>query len=438
MPNLMLQINRDNLKAVASHRFTQTMPTENLKKTYNRSIKQIECNTFDELGLYFNSPVVAEEVREAFLAVNIGDTKMQSLMLDLDEQQLVQEDRCNIKLLYELNTSADTIACVAGSHLIRGESAILLNECGDIYMANEDSASSTCLEENAHLLKVANGIQPKFASFSNWKSVRFGAQPRQLIYADHSQVVSLDSRIKSLNNNLNRALYTLDMNDIQRGELIHRTELAQFDCFTHLVCGSTKMRIVDERFARHAVLSWTHQLTPPAIFFKSFYLPTTRSHVILASDSMEVFAHQFSVKHGTYLSHNFARKLDAAKDLIGYLPDSYDRRLSNHLEYRLSRPMLGFDVIQFQNSFAMFQVSKNILNLDLLFTIRIINQTNLKMHQNMDIFYECFDVFENEESMNQCGDLIRKPHYYTKWLGMNTCFILNSLFDNFNHQLLNI
>ena len=48
------------------------------------------------------------------------------------------------------------------------------------------------------------------------------------------------------------------------------------------------------------------------------------------------------------------------------------------------------------------------------------------MHQNMDIFYECFDVIENEESLNQCGDLIRKPHYYTKWLGMKTCFILNS------------
>ena len=113
------------------------------------------------------------------------------------------------------------------------------------------------------------------------------------------------------------------------------------------------------------------------MILKSFYLPTTRSHLILASDSKEVFAHQFSVKHGTYLSHNFARKLDATTDLIRYLPDSYDRRLSNHLEYRLNRPMLGLDVVQSHNSFTMFQVSKNIFNWALFLTI-IIDKSKLE------------------------------------------------------------
>ena len=42
--------------------------------------------------------------------------------------------------------------------------------------------------------------------------------------------------------------------------------------------------------------------------------------------------------------------------MIECLPESYDKRLTNHLKYRTNEPVIGFNGLKYLNSFALFQV----------------------------------------------------------------------------------
>ena len=77
--------------------------------------------------------------------------------------------------------------------------------------------------------------------------------------------------------------------------------------------------------------------------------------------------YQFSLKTGTYVSHNFPRKLDSPKNLIEYLPDEYDKRLNRHLDYRLRKPALGMSTVKYKDSFALFQVKLFVFTVSDLF-----------------------------------------------------------------------
>jgi hypothetical protein len=221
------------------------------------------------------------------------------------------------KLLYEISSSRDLVSCVAASHLIQGECAILLNKTGDVYLLNEETVNTINIDDqNAKSLRIASGIEPTYGSFDenkNWKSIRFGAQPRQFIYSDFTQLISIDSRIKTTNKSNFRELFSFNKinNSWNNSEIIHRTQIADNDYFCHLICGSKTLTLVDERFTKHPLLQWKHHLNSPAVFLKNFYLPSLTnnlsensmsrsnySHFVVYSDANEVFLQQFSTKHG--------------------------------------------------------------------------------------------------------------------------------------------
>lgn len=148
--------------------------------------------------------------------------------------------------------------------------------------------------------------------------------------------------------------------------------MCQNEYYTHLVCTANELILVDERFNvnNKPLLTWTHHLKSPATYLNNLYLTNSNneySHVVLCSDSTETFVYQFSLKTGTYVSHNFPRKLDSPKNLIEYLPDDYDKRLNRHLDYRLRKPALGMSTVKYKDSFALFQVKLFVLTVSDLF-----------------------------------------------------------------------
>lgn len=215
-------------------------------------------------------------------------------------------------------------------------------------------------------MKIATNIQPLLHSLQNpWRSIRFGTQPRQFVYADESQLLSIDTRTKA---NLTCTLFS---NATTIGnELIERHENCQNDYYTHLICTSSDLIVVDERFPNHSLLTWPHHFQSSCTLLKTLSLPSYQinkthesheyTHMVVGSDSSAVFCYQFSLKNGMYLSHNFPRQLDSPKDLVNYLPTDYDKRLKRHLDYRLNKPVIGLSMLQYRNSFAMFQVIQSL------------------------------------------------------------------------------
>lgn len=158
--DILLPINRSILKKKLTK---NRMKIENVKDE-NLIIKQIDCKTFDECSDYFSSEVIAENVTDAFVTVNYSDIKFRTYMLDLDQC----EQLCNVHLLHEFNIKNDYLSCVAASHLIPGEAAVVLQNSGDIYLANEENYHShNEFINDCSSLKIANGIQPLWKDLVN-------------------------------------------------------------------------------------------------------------------------------------------------------------------------------------------------------------------------------------------------------------------------------
>ena len=151
--DIILPISRSNLKKNLNK---NRMIIEN-SKDEKLVIKQIDCQIFDECSDYFNSDVVAESVTDAFITVNYSNVKFKTFMLELDQT----EQLYNIKLLHEFKTKYDHISCVSASHLIQGETAVVLDNSGDIYLANEENYHShNEFIDDGNNLRIASGLQP--------------------------------------------------------------------------------------------------------------------------------------------------------------------------------------------------------------------------------------------------------------------------------------
>lgn len=356
--DVLIQVNSDNLKNDTNYKNNKKSINFNRDNDPNLIINQIQCETFDDEANYFNSKKVAQNVKQAFISLNLSNSKVQTFQLQLNDEYC--EEYFDTKLLYEVKTNSDYISSISSSHLIQGECAVLLEKSGDIHLLSDEQRLSKYFEDESSL-KIANGLQPIFYSKSKWKNVNFGAQPRQFIYSDHSQVLSIDSRIKSIGNNSNREIFKLSDKYVEIDELINRTQIAENDYYYHLICCSKTFLIIDERYTKSPMLSMRHNLKSSALYLDNLFLPSADhsqdyTHLAILSDSAENHAYQFSVKNGMFLSHNFPRKLESPNDMISYLPNSYDKRLANHLKYRLSEPVIGFSSLRYSNSFALFQV----------------------------------------------------------------------------------
>ncbi len=151
----------------------------------------------------------------------------------------------------------DTISCIAASHLIQAECAVVLQKSGDVYLANEEVSSSSGL-------RVASNIQPlRLSEHSSWRSIKFGTQPRQFIYADATQLLAVDARAHSQQ----RRLFQADT-----AEVIQGNQVCHNDYFYHLICGSSSVTVLDERFASRPLLKWNHWLRSECTLMKSINL----------------------------------------------------------------------------------------------------------------------------------------------------------------------
>jgi len=349
---LLVKCNYENLRNDTENKINHTI---NLKND-NDFIKQIQTKTFDENSYYFDNSLIAQEVNKAYITINLNNNKVKTFLLELNNES--NENYLNTKLLYEAKTNNDYIISISSSHLIPGESAVLFDNNGEIHLLSEEN-DSNCFDDKSCIVK---GLESCFSLKNGWKNVQFGAQPRQFIYSDYSQVISIDSRIKSKSNQSN--IFNLSNNYIESGEIISRSQIAENDYFFHLICCNKTLLLIDERYTKQPLLSWKHNLKSPAVFLESLFIPkkdynqTNKeyTHFAIISDTYQNIAYQFSTKNGMCLSHNFPMKLDSPLDMIECLPESYDKRLTNHLKYRTNEQVIGFNGLKYFNSFALFQV----------------------------------------------------------------------------------
>lgn len=322
----------------------------------NKKIKQIQCKSNDQDTYHGEPDVTAETV----VSVNLSNSCVQTFLLQLTETECFRT-----KLLYEVQSDNDSISCMRASHLTEGDCAVLLEKSGDIHLLTEANCNLKSFEDPSSL-KIASGLASNFGTKNLWKNVYFGAQPRQFVYSDCSQVISIDSRIKTLCNSHGKEIFKVSLDDLDIDELVMRTQIADNDYFCHLVCCSKTFLVIDERYTKQPVLSWKHNLTMPAVYLEDSFIPSSGqfnptgkdySHFALLSDSRQTYAYQYSTKHDMYMSFNFPLRLDSPIDMIGHLPESYDKRLLNHLKHRLNEPVVGFNTLKYSNSFALFQVN---------------------------------------------------------------------------------
>lgn len=306
----------------------------------NLQINEIDTKIYDEEG-YFNSHRMAKGLTEAFLHVNYESKCFKSFHLDTKTRTTNQ--------LNEINFTNELISSISGSNLIRGECSILTNN-GNIYLSNELSSN----EDN--LQNITKNLQPIFKSDFDWKSIKIGAQPRQFVYSDHSQITAIDSRIKTSVNHLGKEIFKPVNKYLDPNELICRTDIIENDYNYHLACCSKSLVLIDERFPNRPLLTWKHFLKSPAQFLKNNFLTSNRN-LVLCSDSNDIYLYQFSTKvNNVPVAIDFDRKLDRPLDIIDHIQDSYDKRLTRYLNNRLGSPILSLGLLRNYDSFALFQV----------------------------------------------------------------------------------
>jgi len=369
-------VNRSNLKKPPTK---QTLASSG----FSSNLKQIECQIFDESTDYFRSSIIAEDLTDLVVCLNYNNTKLEVHYLELNET-----DSFDTKLLYDLTARDDFISCISSSHLIQADCAVVYQRSGDVYLTNEEICGGTSSQTQG--FKVASNIQPLRMSLDNqWRSIKFGTQPRQFIYADPTQLISIDSRAHSQSK-------CLFQPNTQIAEVIERNQVCQNNYFCHLICTSSSLILLDERYTAKPLLKWNHWLNSQCLYLKSFDMfndskgNENELQIVVCSDGFDVYSYQFCMKQGMCVSQGFPRKLDSPKDLFEYLPSNYDKRLEKHLDLRLNRPMLGLSSVKYRDQMGMFM-----------------------MQQNGDLFYECYDMRGNGDG-GFSGDG-SKTKVYKKW-----------------------
>jgi len=304
-------------------------------------IVQIESRTFDE-EVYFDYSKTPKQLNELIVSLNYDNRKVQTCLLKLNKKSAPK-----IEPLYELDFDSELVHAIDASNMIQAECAIL--EYEQIYLASEKSTKNS-------LQRVADNLRPMFnTKYDQWKNVKFGAQPRSLIYSDNTQIFSIDTRIKMTQNK--KDLFNVKSSYLKSPhEKIQGNQVLLSDFNAHLVCLSKCLVLLDERYATRPLLMWSHNLKSPSILMNNFHL-SNRDYLIL-TDTNKIYSYEFSLKEKiTPVSYNFPLKLDSPKDVLNYLPDSTDKRLTRALKFKLNQPIKSLSTLKSRDSFTLFQVS---------------------------------------------------------------------------------
>lgn len=324
-------------------------------------INQLETTIFNDEVSYFDPTSARTSCNEAHLSVNFGDRILKSYRLEFSENDL------RIKSLSTVDFSSvnKRISCISNSKLIRYETAVLVGD--EIYLIDEE------LEQVNFdsMPKLASNLNPLFHSdHFNWQSIQFGNQPRKLIYSDCTQVLAIDSRLRSspTMNDLFRPIQA----HLEPNEIVYRTKLIENNYSMCALLCSDSLVLLDERFVRKPLFKWKHCLEWPGVFLENSYLLDEKhcspSNLIIignthddfymyeSSDLSEVKTNP-STKDSRIISSGFTRKMDKTSERLHDFGDFYDKRYARYLNVEFGKPNLAVSLLKLDNSLAFFKVS---------------------------------------------------------------------------------
>ena len=325
-------------ESILKYNNTNSTNIVNLKK--QNKINHIDLSKFTEFEYFTND---SKESNEVFVNISYGNSKLKTILLKKQNDEIL-----NIESLYKTEFENENILGISGSEFIKGECAVVTNE--NIYLTGQ--------YWNNYKEKVATDIEPLFKSDIKCKNVSFGNNPRHLIYNDYSQVLNIDSRIKT---NRNKELLKLPCKYLDKNELIYRSKKLQNDFNCHLICCSNSMIVIDERFNNYPLLKWKHNIKSSINLMENFSidLEDYETYFCIFSDSKNIFSNQFSLKlNNVPICQNYPLKLDSISDFYRDISECsfHNKTLNRILNQNSQKPILGLSHVKKGNSFALFQV----------------------------------------------------------------------------------
>ena len=317
------------------------LSSDSVKTNNQFQANYLDLTKFSGLG----DTITSENIDEIFLNVGYGGNKVKTF-------QIEKRNELTVKALYDIEIYDERILGLVGSEFIKGECGVVTDE--NIYLISEYLDGKT-------FTKVASQIVPSFESHIKWKNVSFGNSPRQFIFADHSQVVSIDARIKTTRTSSTKEIFKLPNKYLDKNEMVLRCQKLENDFNCYLVCCSESFCVVDERYPNHLLLKWNHHLESSIHLLEnvSFDRDSYQSNFCLFSDSKQMFASQFSVKlNNMPIGQNYQIKLDSPRDFYDDLVQSsfHDKSLNRYLNVKSELPIVSLSHVKLENSLALFQV----------------------------------------------------------------------------------
>ena len=308
---------------------------------FNYPLKQIDAKLFDK------NIFAAKNIEHAYATLNFDHRTAHMFMFELDCSDEPNSYELRKKLLFELNFEQKLLTGVDTSSYIRGECALLYDDA--VYLANEQCHAS----DISRLTQVANNLEPIFRTKFDWKSVKFGSTPRQLIYSDSSQIISFDSRVK--NATTSKSVFSLPNKFLnEANEVIYRTQTLSN---LHLVCCSRSILLVDERCTNRPLLLWKNPHQQPTLYANTVNL-IGDTQAIITCDQDEIYAHQFSLKlNQTPISFNYPQKISAPKSTENTnFSDADESQENNNLTLMSNTTNIGYSQINGADFFGIFEV----------------------------------------------------------------------------------
>ena len=266
----------------------------NLTWTCQSSVIQIDTKQFDKNLLQ------TKNAEQYFTMLNLENRVAQMNLLEIETNQPL-----SFRNLYELNFEKHDLSHVEVSRYIKGECALLYDKV--IYLANQ-----TCGNDLKRLSRISPKFEPLFSTNHHWNSVKFGSGPRQLIYSDSTQIISIDSRVANLTNKTPTNMFSLPNKFLyETNEFIYRTQTCSN---LHIICCSKSIAIVDERFPNRPLLTWKNPHQTPVVHLDVVDL-FDEARAIISCDESEVYSHLFSLKHEVPISFNYPQMLSTSSKL---------------------------------------------------------------------------------------------------------------------------
>lgn len=296
-------------------------------------IKQIDTKLFDK------NLLLEKSIEQCVSILNLENRVAQMNLLEIEANESL-----SLQTIYELNFERNYLGHVEASHFIKGESALLYDLT--IFLADQ-----ACHNDLTRLKRISHRIEPLFnTNHNSWNSVKFGAGPRQLVYSDSTQMISVDSRVANLTNKRHINLFSLPNKFLQEtNELIYRTQT--FDNH-HFICGSKNIVIIDERCPNRPLLNWKNLHQFPILHLDVANLFDDGTRAIVTCDKKEVYTHLFSLKTEVPVAFNYPHLLSTSSNEEKESIDDDNEMIKNvqNISYSL---ISGLDYM------GLFEVSLN-------------------------------------------------------------------------------